>query len=161
MPTEKNTLQLPESELLPECVRMLREGKTVMLTARGSSMYPFIHDRDKVCLSREGGFREGDIVLAFTDEGRHVMHRIISINGDMVRLMGDANLKKTESCSVKDIAGKAVSIMRDKKTILCSSAAEKTKAKFWRMLLPVRRAALKMLRTRDAVRLRIHAYNQE
>ena len=63
MPIQKNTLQLPESELLSECVRTLREGRTVLLTARGSSMYPFIHDRDRVCLSSEGGFRKGDIVL--------------------------------------------------------------------------------------------------
>ena len=97
MQIQKDTIRIPDDELLAECSEMLRDGKAVLLTARGSSMYPFIHDRDKVCLSREGGFREGDIVLAFTDEGRHVMHRIISINGDMVRLMGDANLKKTES----------------------------------------------------------------
>lgn len=152
MPIQKNTLQLPESEFLSECVRTLREGKTVLLTARGSSMYPFIYDRDRVCLSSEGGFRKGDIVLAITAEGRYVMHRIICIKGDTVTLRGDANLKKTESCSTRDIAGKAVSIMHGEKTTLCSSAAERAKARLWMMLFPVRRIILKVMRTRDATK---------
>lgn len=150
MPTQKNTLQLPESELLSECVKSLHEGKTVLLTARGSSMYPFIHDRDKVCLSGEREFRKDDIVLAITKEGKHVMHRIISINGNDVILRGDANLKKTESCSVEDIAGKVVGIMRGGRTILCSSATERAKALLWEILFPVRRIVLKLMRFYDA-----------
>ena len=48
---KKDTLRIGDTEFLSECRKMLDEGQTVLVTAKGGSMFPLIHDGDKVLLS--------------------------------------------------------------------------------------------------------------
>ena len=41
-------LQIPNADLLEECRRLLDSGQTVLITAKGGSMFPFIKDGDRV-----------------------------------------------------------------------------------------------------------------
>lgn len=138
--------RIPNDMLFRECRRIMSEGRDVLLTAKGSSMYPFIRDGDKVLVGRKETYMKGDIVLALTSEGKYVMHRIIKVKDGTVILRGDANLRKTETCMPQDIAGAVISITRNGEHVLCSSAKEKAKSAVWQALFPFRRLILKIMR---------------
>lgn len=90
-------VQLPNDILLSHAGEFLSEGREVILKAKGNSMLPFIRDgRDSVALRRCEDPQIGDIVLVRLP-GRYVMHRIISREGDIYTMMGDGNIRGTES----------------------------------------------------------------
>ena len=104
------------NEFLPEVIRLCREGHTVTINLKGYSMRPFLeHGRDKAVLAVCDAYRVGDAVLAHVPIGngmrRYVLHRIISIEGDNVILLGDGNLSP-EYCSHSDIKAKAIGFYR-------------------------------------------------
>ena len=146
MPIRKDTIQLPQEDLLGECIRILHEGRSVLLKAKGSSMYPFIRDGDTVLLQRCGEVRRGDVVLARTEEGKLVMHRVLAMKGERIALMGDANLRKTELCLRSDIAGTVIAITREGKTRGCATTSERFRAGIWMAMLPLRRILLAVMR---------------
>lgn len=143
----EDSLKIPDSDLLEECIRLLDEGKSVMLTARGSSMLPFIRDGEKILVQKAETYRRGDIVLARTDDGNIVLHRIISIEGGkegIVTLMGDHNLRKREICPEDGIKGKVESVTGKKGTRLTSSWKFRFFSSLWIVLLPLRRVLVRM-----------------
>lgn len=92
---------------------MLDEGHSVVIMTKGASMSPFIRgERDSVELLREQSVAVGDIVLAQIAPGHYVLHRLHSIDGEKVTLKGDGNLDGTEQCTLGDICGTAVAIIR-------------------------------------------------
>lgn len=144
-PIEKITL--PNRTIFNRVVELLEEGFPVTLTAKGNSMIPFIWgDRDKVVLRRADKYSAGDIVLVLLEDGGYVLHRIISIKGNSVLLMGDGNYSQTEPCTMNDIAGKVTHIIRKDRWIACDTTIQRTKARLWRRLLSVRRVLLPALR---------------
>lgn len=101
---------------------MLKNGRSVTIPVKGSSMLPFIREgEDKVILegiedcTPDGKERikvnAGDIVL-FRHEGKHLMHRVISIGTDHIVLQGDGVIDTEERCLRDDICGKAVRILK-------------------------------------------------
>ena len=121
----------------------MKEGHTVTLRTKGSSMLPFIvGGRDTGVLQQAVSWQEGDIVLAYLPEGRYVLHRIYRLSKEDVILMGDGNLQATECCKQSDIVGKAVQIIRDGRIVDCHAAGERWRARLWRWLLPLRRIIL-------------------
>ena len=140
-------IALPNNSFFLEIKELLEQGRTVTFLASGNSMLPFIRgNRDSVVLQKHTSLSVGDIVLAFIDNNRYVLHRVININNDNVTLMGDGNYKATETCSVNDIIGKAIQIIRNGKTIDCESPTEQKKSHLWRKLLPIRRYLLFLYR---------------
>ena len=106
-------LILPNAELLGEVVRLLDEGKEVILPTKGASMMPFIHtNRDSVRLVHRDQVRVGDIVLGEIARGRYVLHRIIAIDAGIATLRGDGNLQGTERCRLEHVYGVADQIIR-------------------------------------------------
>ena len=102
-------LLLPNASLLGEVENMLADGRSVMLKATGNSMLPFIvGGRDSVLVRRPSGIQAlqvWQIALAHLPDSRYVLHRIVRIHGAEIVLMGDGNLKETESCRFPDITG--------------------------------------------------------
>ena len=136
-------ITLPNEKLLPEIVRLLREGESVTMKVKGNSMLPFITgDCDSVVLQPAHHPGIGDIVLAKVDDGRYVIHRIVRMAGDCITLMGDGNLYGTERCHRDAIAGQAVRIIKVAKTIDCTTPTQRRKAELWKALLPLRRYLL-------------------
>ena len=82
----------------------------------------------------------GDIVLAYFED-RYVLHRIITINGDEITLMGDGNLKGTEQGVRKDVVGKVVEIITPD-----HRQHKPGKAWLWRHTLFLRKYLLKVYR---------------
>ena len=125
---------VPNAILLGEVKSMLAEGKDVVIPTKGNSMLPFIR----------GG---RDNVLAEIREGTYVLHRVFALDGDTVTLMGDGNLRGVERCRREDIAGTAMSVLRDgSKEVDCRGRKAMRRARAWRRLMPFRRIILGIYR---------------
>ena len=128
---------VPNDILIPQVGQLLSEGREVEFRPKGVSMLPFIQpDRDNVVLKKRETVSVGDIVLADLG-GKYVLHRVIREDGDRLTLMGDGNIKGTESCARKDILGTVVCIMKKGRKPVVPG-----KGKLWRTLLPFRRYIL-------------------
>ena len=131
---------LPNDVFLEEVAVLLKEGREVSFSPKGSSMLPFIREgRDSVVLRKEPRVQKGDIVLVRLP-GRYVMHRIIRIEEDRLTLQGDGNLLGTESCTRGDVLGTVKTILRNGKP------RQPGDGRFWTVLKPFRRIILGIYR---------------
>lgn len=134
-------IQIPNDILLARAEEFLKEGREVILKAKGNSMLPFIRDgRDSVALRKCEDPQVGDIVLVKLPD-RYVMHRIIAHEGDSYTMMGDGNLRGTEHFKKEDVLGKVIRIIRDGKREVNPGSG-----KSWHLLLPIRRYLLAIYR---------------
>ena len=155
--TEKNIpSELFSNEIyFSEVERILSEGQSVQIPAKGKSMFPFIHDRkDLLIVGHAENLETGDIVLAHLPNGIFVLHRIIQFSSQHIILMGDGNIQAKEYCQRSQIIGKVYFILRNGRKIDCNSPAEKRKAFFWQKLLPIRRYLLFLFKLFIPIKLR-------
>lgn len=133
---------LPNEILLSSAGELLDEGRDVTLLVKGDSMLPFLHsERDSVRLHKMESVGVGDIVLARIAKGHYVMHRVLQTDGDSITLMGDGNLRGTESCTKQDILGTVVAIIRPD-----GKETAPNDGRLWKQLLPARRYLLAIYR---------------
>ena len=138
---------LPNDLLLGEVSRLIAEGESVTIMTKGVSMHPFIRGgRDSVRLVKPVGLEPGMIVLAQIRQGVYVLHRIISLEGDDVTLMGDGNIAGVEKCRISDVKAVAVAIIKPRREIDPSGERHQRQARLWKSLLPVRRWLLAVYR---------------
>ena len=73
---------MTDYEIIEEAIRLVREGVNVTLPVNGNSMLPFIiGGKESVILHSPGGIVDvGDVVLAWVDGNRYVVHRIIKLD---------------------------------------------------------------------------------
>lgn len=132
---------IPNDVLLPEVAKFLEEGREVVLSPKGNSMLPFIREgKDSVILKKLPTEEVGDIVLAKLP-GRYVLHRIVDEDSNRLTLMGDGNLRGTESCTRDDVLGSVIYIVRGGKR-----KVKPGKGMWWRALMPFRRIILGIYR---------------
>ena len=139
---------ITDAEILQEAIRLVSEGVSVTLPVNGRSMLPFIvGGRESVILGRPDGARAGDVVLAWVEDSRYVVHRIIHINGDDVTLMGDGNIAGTERCTLSDIKARATHVVgADGRTRSLYNRWRRLAARLWFWLRPARRYFLAIYR---------------
>ena len=152
------TITMPNEQLLPFVVAELQAtpGKTITLPLRGNSMRPFLKDgRDQALLTLATSPHAGDAVLAWVDDQRYVLHRIVSIDDGRVTLRGDGNLA-TESCHPSDVKAVALGFFRKGRTKMDSTRGLKWRVYswLWCRLLPIRRYLLFALSPHWPQRLR-------
>jgi SOS-response transcriptional repressor LexA len=133
-----------DAEVMSEVVRLVAEGVSVTLPVNGMSMLPFIiGGRESVVLQKPAALREGQVVLAWVDGARYVVHRIIGIDGEHITLMGDGNLVGTEHCTAADVKGVVTHVMDAQERMRdLYSWHRRWAARLWRWLRPVRRYLL-------------------
>ena len=132
---------MPNEVILSEMARQLDEGRDVIMTPKGVSMLPFIRgEKDSVLLRKTSPLHVGDIVLV-NFNGTFLMHRIITINGRRITLMGDGHLQGTETGNISDVLGTVIEIIRPN-----GHHVKPKKGRIWVRLLPVRRYLLKIYR---------------
>lgn len=139
---------LPNAVMLGEVASLLAEGRSVVILPTGNSMLPFIiGGKDNVELKMKEP-REGDIVLASLSPGTYVLHRIKSLDGDLVTLKGDGNLEGVEHCGTADVCGTVCAILhRSGRRVDCTSAGFARRSARWAALpRTVRRYLLAILR---------------
>ena len=140
-------MEVPNAVLLGQVKEAIREGHTVTINVKGYSMRPFLeHCRDKVRLAPFTDLKVGDAVLAEISPDVYVLHRIMNIDGDNVRLMGDGNLSGMEVCRKADVVGMVTHYIRRGKTIPASDQRLQRYVRWWSKLLPVRRYLLYIYR---------------
>ena len=140
---------MTDNEIIEEAIRLAREGVNVTLPVNGNSMLPFIRGgKESVILHSQGGIVDvGDVVLAWVDGNRYVIHRIIRIDGDRITLMGDGNVGVTEHCRLNDIKARVTHVVDAKdKTHYLYNRWRKSAAKVWYWLRPIRRYLLAIYR---------------
>jgi hypothetical protein len=141
--------KVSDEVIMSEAIRLVGEGVSVTFPVKGRSMLPFIvGGRDSVILEKPTEIRKGDVVLAYVEsenreDRRYVVHRIISLDGDCVTLMGDGNLALHEYCNRGDVCAKVSLVVKPngKKRSL-DSFLFRFFAKVWFALLPFRRYLL-------------------
>ena len=140
---------MKDNEIIEEAVRLAREGVNVTLPVNGNSMLPFIiGGKESVILHSQGGIvYVGDVVLAWVDGNRYVVHRIIKLDYDRVTLMGDGNVAVTEHCRLNDIKARVTHVVSaDNKERDLHNRWRMHAAKLWYWLRPVRRVLLAIYR---------------
>ena len=134
--------------VIEEAIRLVSDGVSVTLPVSGNSMLPFIiGGRESVILRKPAELKVGDIVLAWVDNYRYVVHRIIHFDGDSVILMGDGNIKGTERCKLADVKANATHVVgADEKMHYLYTPRRCRAAKLWWHLRPIRRYLLAIYR---------------
>ena len=85
-------------EIVAEAIRRTANEESVTLPVNGHSMLPFVVGwRDCVILQKPRQPKVGDVIVAWVEGRRYVLHRIIRIDSERVTLMGDGNLNVTET----------------------------------------------------------------
>ena len=128
--------------------RLLDQGKRVTIPVKGLSMLPFIRGgKDLVVLEKAGGNLQRDDIVLFhvgpREGGRYVMHRILTMDGDVVDIQGDGVPKTHELVRRNQVIAKAVEILRGgKRRVDPYSPGQRRLVHFWQWLRPVRRYIL-------------------
>ena len=130
--------------IIEEAIRLVDEGVSVTLPVNGQSMLPFIiGGKESVILQKPVEPKVGDVVLAWVEGCRFVVHRIISISGNNVTLMGDGNIMGTERCTLSDIKAIATHVVSaDEKIRDLNNPWRLLATRLWFQLRPVRRYIL-------------------
>ena len=96
---------MTDNEILESAIALVNDGLSVTFPVKGRSMLPFIiGGSESVILVQPGQPAVGDVVLAWVEGCRYVVHRIIRIDGDRVTLMGDGNVCGVEHCTLPVVA---------------------------------------------------------
>lgn len=136
-------VELDNAIFLPYVCKLIDEGHTVSIRARGYSMRPFVeNDRDVLVLGKADEFKVGDVALAEVEKGHFILHRIDAIKGDKVRLRGDGNYPGVEYCRLQDLRAIMVQVERKGRTWDVSGRVWRLYSKWWVKLLPIRRYLL-------------------
>ena len=139
---------ITDERILEEAIRLVREGVSVTLPVNGNSMLPFIiGGRESVILKRAGLVDVGDVVLAWVEGCRYVVHRIIRVDGKHITLMGDGNIVGTERCTVGDIKAIVTHVVdANGKIHDINNKWRRRAAKVWFWIRPIRRYILAIYR---------------
>lgn len=86
----------------------LAAGGQVRIPLVGTSMRPTLLAGDVIVLEKSKDVAVGDVVL-FRHEGRHLLHRVVSIDGDRYTMKGD-NCTACETARREDIVAKMVAV---------------------------------------------------
>jgi hypothetical protein len=154
MENRENGIAASDDEILAEAIRLAGEGIAVTFPVNGRSMLPFIvGGRDSVILEKPRPAQIGDVVLAYVENSRYVIHRILKIDGEIVTLMGDGNLYGVEHCRIQDIKATATHVVgKNGKRHSLDSKQARRRANLWRKLQPVRKWLLLAYRIKEKVK---------
>lgn len=139
---------MSDDTIIEEAIRLVEDGVSVTLPVNGNSMLPFIiGGQESVILQKPVQSKKGDVVLAWVNGGRYVVHRIIAIEGEAVTLMGDGNLSGTEHCTLKDVKAKVTHVVgADERPHDLYCRWRRVAARLWWHLRPVRKYLLAIYR---------------
>ena len=86
--------------------QLIDQGHDVTLTVVGHSMQPFFEGyREDVKLEKCEKAKANDFVLALTDEGRYVAHRVVYADEERIIMRGDGNVYGKEHAKQENIVG--------------------------------------------------------
>ena len=131
---QSQRVQVSNEAFAQEVSAQLQAGHSVTFRVLGCSMRPFLEDdRDKVRLVSPDRrpIRTGEVVLAHTDDGRYVLHRVVDMDGSHCLLMGDGNVAGRERCAVGQVIGVAEGFYLGRKERYCAADGKVWRALSW------------------------------
>ena len=139
---------MTDEQIIQEAVRLVADGVSVTFPVKGRSMIPFIiGGRESVVLQKPGNLQRGQVALAQVGPDRYVVHRIIKAEPDRITLMGDGNIRGTESCLPSNVLAIATHVVDEKgQRRTLESKGQMFKARVWYAIRPLRRIILAVLR---------------
>ncbi|MBQ4572281.1 MAG: S24/S26 family peptidase [Clostridia bacterium] len=143
--------QLPASDFFGAVENMLSDGYDVEFTVTGNSMWPVLrHGRDRVIISSYGDkkIQPGDTVLYCPIREKYLLHRIMFVKNGNFRAAGDNNCFYDGNFSTDCIVGRVTTYIRKEKKYSADSFAMRTWSFCWRVLFPIRKTLLWLLRKR-------------
>lgn len=124
MTDRMQTQKIDDEELILLMKTVLETGGVFPLVVTGNSMVPMVrNERDKVFLvsPKKRVPCVGDVVFAWCDKEKYVLHRIVRcLDEERFLLRGDGN-QETEIIRKTDIVAVADSFCRKGRTIRCDS----------------------------------------
>ena len=141
---------MTDAVIIREAVKLVEDGVSVTFPVKGRSMIPFIvGGRDSVILQKPGSLEPGLVVLAEISPDHFVLHRIIDISPDgmKITLMGDGNVRGTETCTPSTVLARATHVVDPEGRIIPLESEDRLRrARLWRKLLPIRRYLLAIMK---------------
>jgi len=139
---------MTDEQIIQEAVRLVADGVSVTFPVKGRSMIPFIiGGRESVVLQKPGNLQRCQVALAQVGPDRYVVHRIIKVEPDRITLMGDGNIRGTESCLPSNVLAIATHVVDEKgQRRTLESKGQMFKARVWYAIRPLRRIILAVLR---------------
>lgn len=153
-------IKLPNDVFFKEAKTLIDEGRSVVITAAGDSMYPFFRNRlDEIKVEHCEDVRLNDVVVALTETNRYVAHRVVAIYGDNLTLMGDGNVSARELTTKSNVIGCVTAYRRKGESGFkpLYSLKWRVYSFLWVNALPVRKYLLAFMR----YVLNAKAYNQQ
>jgi hypothetical protein len=113
LPKRSVLLSAPEASQLIRDV--LQAGGELWVGGSGQSMHPTVRHADQVLIvPLDRPPRRQDIVLVPYGP-RHMLHRVVSANGDTLHTRGDARSHDDPEVFSRDVVGRAVAVRRDER----------------------------------------------
>ncbi len=139
---------IPNDIFFSQVESELAAGRSVIIKVKGNSMYPFLRNGiDSVKIEPVNQQLGNNDVVIFYYNGRHILHRIIKIEGEKYTMQGDSILITTETCTRKDIIGIVTHIRRGNgKMIPVTSLRWRALSSIWQSLRFARRYLLGVIR---------------
>ena len=144
-----STIIKEQGVMMQEISRLISEGKTISISAKGYSMNPFIvHMKDQITLGSwtDDQIKKGAVVLVKDVRGCYIIHRIIKREGNVLTLMGDGNIGIIETAYVEDIIALMHAVIKKGRTYSVNSLSWRLYSWLWKLLTPVRRYPLAVWR---------------
>ncbi|MBP7212691.1 MAG: signal peptidase I [Anaerolineaceae bacterium] len=119
-----------DSAQLAELVRLVSQrGFASSFEVSGSSMMPFIHSGDKVCLSpvEKNEIRRGDVLAFVVGEDSHMLiHRVVKLSEEGFLCKGDNQAQNLDGwIAYDDVIGRVTEIRREGKAVKLGLGVEK------------------------------------
>lgn len=102
------SVSIPNDDFFRQVYRLVKAGHDVTILVVGRSMEPFLRDRrDMIMISScpAGRPKRGDMVLARTDDGRYIAHRVMRVDSPYFTMRGDGNVLGEEKARISDVIG--------------------------------------------------------
>lgn len=133
------------AELSPLLTQTLQNGGEVILTVTGISMLPLLRPgRDKVCLERPPGYlKKYAIPLFVRQDGRYVLHRIVSVKPEGYEMLGDNQWRKEYPVLHTQVLGVVTGFFRNDRYISCDNPCYLLYCRIWCFFYPIRQLYLK------------------
>jgi hypothetical protein len=143
------TIIKEQNIMMTEIAKLISEGRTVTITAKGYSMNPFIvHMEDQITLGpwKDEDIRRGAVTLVKDVRGNYLIHRIIKRKGNRILLMGDGNLGIRENAFTENIIGLMTSVTKKGRSYPVTGPVWRLYSFIWTLLRHVRRYPLALWR---------------
>lgn len=118
-------------DLVPLLLDTLNNNKDFTMPVKGTSMLPFINEKNIVTLTKPNNIKKNDIVFYKRNNGQYVLHRIYQIKKDYLVLMGDNQTFKEEPIYLNQIIAKVKSIKKKNKIHYLNGFKYKLYLFFW------------------------------